>query len=343
VTTQPVLAVEELSVAFRAPRGSRQVLSAVSFTIGPGEILGVVGESGSGKSVTAMAVMRLLGAQGLITGGAIRLEGEDIARLPEPAMRGIRGRRIAMIFQEPMTSLNPLLTVGFQIAEVLREKLGLRRAEASARAIALMQRVGIPGAAQRFSDYPHMLSGGMRQRIMIAIAMACDPRLLIADEPTTALDVTIQAQILDLVAELRDAQGAAVMLITHDMGVIARMAERVIVMYAGEVVEAAPICALFAQPAHPYTQLLMAAIPTVRRRTATLPAIPGTMPSPEHPPPGCRFHPRCPMAIERCRIEPPLLRPLASGHASRCHRAEEMLHGAALPIPAAAPCLATSP
>ena len=323
----PLLAVEDLGVAFRGARGRRQVLSGVSFGIDPGEVLEVVGESGSGKSVTAMAVMRLLGAQGEITSGSVRLDGVELTTLSEAAMRSVRGRRIAMIFQEPMTSLNPLLTVGFQIAEVLREKLSLPRAKARARAISLMERVGIPSPSQRFDDYPNTLSGGMRQRVMIAIAMACDPRLLIADEPTTALDVTIQAQILDLIAALRETQGAAVMLITHDMGVIARMAERVVVMYAGEVVEAAPIGTLFERPAHPYTRLLMAATLTARRKAGRLPSIPGTMPTPERPPAGCRFHSRCPVAITRCLTEAPHLRMVGPAAASRCHRAEAMLAG----------------
>jgi len=325
MTPSPVLAVTDLGVAFRTGDSDHPVLSNVSFTIAPSEILGIVGESGSGKSVTAMAVMRLLGPQGRITGGTVELDGADITALPEKAMLALRGRTVAMIFQEPMTSLNPLLTVGFQIAEVLREKLLLGRAEARARAVTLMRNAGIPSPVQRADDYPHMLSGGMRQRIMIAIAMACEPRLLIADEPTTALDVTIQAQILDMMAELRHRHGAAIMLITHDMGVIARMADRVLVMYAGEVVECAPIAEMFARPAHPYTRLLMAAIPTARRKVANLPSIPGVMPSPGRPPSGCRFHPRCPMAIDICRTRPPLLRAFQAGRISRCHRAEEML------------------
>ena len=325
-----LLSVEGLGVAFRSRRGIRHVLQNIDFTIDRGEILGLVGESGSGKSVAAMTAMGLLGPQGLVTSGRICLEGENLTAMSEPAMREIRGRRIAMIFQDPTTSLNPLLPVGFQIAETLQEKFRLRRGGARERAIALMERVGLPNAASRYHDYPGTLSGGMRQRIMIAIAMACDPRLLIADEPTTALDVTIQAQILDLMAELREAQGSAILLITHDMGVIARMAERVVVMYAGEVVETAPASALFEQPAHPYTRLLMLATPTARRRALRLPAIPGAMPSPERPPSGCRFHPRCPAAIDVCATQPPETRTVELNRSVRCHRAEDMLSGAIL-------------
>jgi oligopeptide/dipeptide ABC transporter ATP-binding protein len=316
-----LLAVDDLSVAF--DKGT--VLNGVSFEIAPGEILGIVGESGSGKSVTALAVMRLLGAQGRIAAGHIRLDGTDLTALPEAAMRDLRGREIAMIFQEPMTSLNPLLTVGFQIAETLHEKVKLPWPQARLQAIELMSRVGLPSAAQRFDEYPNTLSGGMRQRIMIAMAMVCSPRLLIADEPTTALDVTIQAQILALMLELRRDHGMAIMLITHDMGIIARMAERVAVMYAGEVVETARIRTLFEHPGHPYTRLLMAAMPTARLKLAQLPAIPGTMPSPGVMPTGCRFHPRCPMVIDICRHEAPVLRHIGPDHHSKCHRGEAML------------------
>ena len=326
--SEPLLAVDNIRIAFHGGRGKREVLSGVSLEVGVGEIVGVVGESGSGKSVTALAVMRLLGEQGEITAGSIRLDGTELTALGEAAMRDLRGRRVAMIFQEPMTSLNPLLTVGFQIAEVLREKLDLSRSAARDRAVALLGRVGIPSPAARYLDYPNTLSGGMRQRVMIAMALACAPRLLLADEPTTALDVTIQAQILDLMTTLRDEEGAAILLITHDMGVIARMAERVVVMYAGEVVETARLAPLFEHPAHPYTRLLMAATPTARRKAAVLPSIPGTMPAPEAAPAGCRFQPRCPLAIERCRADHPALRAVDAGRMARCHRAEDMLAGA---------------
>jgi peptide/nickel transport system ATP-binding protein len=325
---EPLLAIDDLRVAYRSLHGSREVLSGVSLDVKQGEIVGVVGESGSGKSVTALAVMRLLGTQGSIASGSIRFNGVELTSLGDTSMRDLRGRQITMIFQEPTTSLNPLFSVGFQIAEVLQEKLQLSRAAARDRVTSLLARVGIPSPAARYDEYPNTLSGGMRQRVMIAMALACSPRLLLADEPTTALDVTIQAQILELMATLRDEEGAAILLITHDMGVIARMAERVVVMYAGEVVETAPIRPLFEQPGHPYTRLLMAATPTARRKSATLPSIPGTMPTPLSFPPGCRFQPRCPMAVEPCRTMHPLLREIAPGRSARCHRAEDMLEGA---------------
>jgi peptide/nickel transport system ATP-binding protein len=323
---ETLLDIRDLSVAFRGEAGPREVLSKVSFTVQRGEILGIVGESGSGKSVTALAVMRLLGEQGAITGGSIRLDGVELVPLGEREMLEIRGRRIGMIFQEPMTSLNPLLTVGFQVAEVLRRHLRLSARAARERAVALLDRVGIPGAATRYDDYPHQLSGGMRQRVVIAMAIACGPRLLIADEPTTALDVTIQAQILDLIRELRDNEGS-VLLITHDMGVIARMADRVVVMYAGEVVESAPLRDLFTAPLHPYTRLLLAAVPTARAKTDRLPVIPGTMPQPGAMPGGCRFHTRCPAVLPACRERAPDLEAISPTRMSRCLRTREFLAG----------------
>jgi oligopeptide/dipeptide ABC transporter ATP-binding protein len=277
-----------------------------------------VGESGSGKSVTALAVMRLLGAQGAISGGAIRLDGRDLLTLDAEAMRRVRGREIGIIFQEPMTSLNPLLRVGTQIAEVLAEHLGLSGAGARARVVELLAEVGIPEPVARAASYPHHLSGGMRQRVMIAIAMACAPRLLIADEPTTALDVTIQAQILALMRRLRAERGSSILLITHDMGVIAQMADRVAVMYAGQVVETAPLRDLLTRPAHPYARLLLAAMPTTRRRVATLPVIPGQMPAPGSVVHGCRFRARCLVAISRCADDAPLLTPLDDARSVRC-------------------------
>jgi len=324
--TPALLDIRDLSVAFRTEAGPREVLSKVSFTVGRGEILGIVGESGSGKSVTALAVMRLLGSAGTITGGSVGLDGADLVSLSEREMLEIRGRKIGMIFQEPMTSLNPLLTVGFQVAEVLRRHLGLAARAARERASALLDRVGIPAAAARYDDYPHQLSGGMRQRVVIAMAIACGPRLLIADEPTTALDVTIQAQILALIRELRDSE-ASVMLITHDMGVIARMADRVVVMYAGKVVECAPLADLFTAPLHPYTRLLLAAVPPVRAKAERLPVIPGTMPSPGAMPAGCRFHTRCPAALPACRERSPALEAVSPTRLSRCLRTPEFLAG----------------
>jgi oligopeptide/dipeptide ABC transporter ATP-binding protein len=277
----------------------------------------------------ALAIMRLLGAAGLITGGHIRFEGRDLAALGEAELLSIRGRRIGMIFQEPMTSLNPIFTVGYQLREVLARHLGLTGAAAGKRAIELLSEVGIAAPAERAAAYPHQLSGGLRQRVMIAMAMACRPQLLIADEPTTALDVTIQAQILELMRRIRASAGTAILLITHDMGVIARMAERVLVVYAGQIVEDAPVRMLFARPAHPYTRALLAAMPTPRHKTDRLPVIAGTLPPPSRLPEGCRFHPRCPMAIAACRASPPEMTALGGGRHSRCLRASELLADAA--------------
>ncbi len=326
----PLLEVADLTVSFRAEAGPCEVLSQVSFDVAPGEILGIVGESGSGKSVTALAIMRLLGESGRITGGSVRLEGIELTKASESEMRTLRGRRLAMIFQEPMTSLNPLLTIGFQIEEVLRAHLGLAGTKARARGVKLLEEVGIPNSASRYDEHPHLLSGGMRQRVMIAMAMACEPRLLIADEPTTALDVTIQAQILTLMRKLRQEHGSAILLITHDMGVIARMANRVAVLYAGEVVEVAAARDLFARPAHPYTRLLLAAMPTVKSKERRLPVIPGQMPQPGRMPAGCRFRTRCPSAIAFCAEKTPALAALAGGRQTnarqvRCWRAAELM------------------
>src|SRR5258708_5602915 len=273
-----LIEVEELSVAFRGLRGATEVLSRASFAVRPGEIVGIVGESGSGKSVMALAIMRLLGAEGMITGGHVRFEGRDLAALGERELLAVRGRSIGMVFQEPMTSLNPLLTVGYQLGEVLAVHLGLTGAAARNRVVELLAEVGISSPAARAASYPHQLSGGLRQRVMIAMAMACRPKLLIADEPTTALDVTIQAQILELMRRISSTAGTAILLITHDMGVVARMADRVLVVYAGQIVEEAPAAAIFARPAHPYTRLLLAAMPTPRHKSKQLPVIPGALP-----------------------------------------------------------------
>ena len=319
----PVLEIADLSVSFQTPERKRlKVLDGITLHIGQGEVLGVVGESGSGKSVTALSILRLLGEQGSIDAGTISLAGQELTQLPEAAMLKIRGRHAAMIFQEPMTSLNPVYSVGFQIMEVLIEHLGISDREARRRAIDLMQRVGIPAAEERVDGFPHQLSGGMRQRVMIAIALACNPKLLIADEPTTALDVTIQAQILALMRTLRDETGAAILMITHDLGVIAQMADRVVVMYAGQVVEEGVVGELFARPLHPYTRLLMRSIPLARKKLARLEAIAGTTPSPASFPSGCRFHPRCPDAEDRCRVEPQVLRRFADGRQARCWKVE---------------------
>jgi len=315
-----LLVVEDLAVSFgRAGRRVR-VLDGISFAIEPGEILGVVGESGSGKTVTALALARLLGEQGTIERGRILLDGRDLTALSAEEMTDVRGRDLAMIFQEPMTSLNPLLRAGFQVAEVLMEHLGLARAEAMRRAVGLLDQVGIADAARRAEAYPHQLSGGMRQRVMIAMALACKPKLLIADEPTTALDVTIQAQILALLRDLRDRTGAAILLITHDLGVIAETVDRVLVMYAGEIVEEAPVERLFAAPAHPYTRLLLRSIPSVEAKRRTLEAIAGAPPSPLRFPGGCRFHPRCPLSVDLCAEKSPTREPASGGGIVRCWR-----------------------
>ena len=330
-TQNPVVDVNGLGVSFATLRGRLPVLEDVSFSIQPGEIVGLVGESGSGKSVTALALMGLLGQEGRVDSGTISLDGQDLRALNNQQMLAIRGREISMVFQEPMTSLNPVYTVGFQIAEVLIEHFGQRRRAALAQAAELMKIVGIPDAHRRVHDYPHQLSGGMRQRVMIAMAMACQPKLLIADEPTTALDVTIQAQILDLLRELRDQFGTAVLMITHDMGVIASVVQRVIVMYAGHVVEVAPVEDLFSTPAHPYTRLLLRSIPRVQQKRAQLESISGTPPSPTEFPTGCRFHPRCPDALETCRGQLPALDGHGVDRAVRCWRAGEKDLQSALP------------
>ncbi|HEY4404923.1 MAG TPA: ABC transporter ATP-binding protein [Xanthobacteraceae bacterium] len=324
-----LLEIEELSVAFRGLRGATEVLSRASFAVEPGEIVGIVGESGSGKSVMALAILRLLGAAGMITAGHVRFEGRDLATLGEAELLAVRGRRIGMVFQEPMTSLNPLFTIGYQLGEVLGTHLGLSGAAGRARVIELLGEVGIASPAERAAAYPHQLSGGLRQRVMIAMAMACGPKLLIADEPTTALDVTIQAQILELMRRIIRIAGTAILLITHDMGVVARMADRVLVVYAGQIVEDAPARDLFARPAHPYTRLLLAAMPTPLRRSERLPVIPGALPAPDRLPPGCRFHPRCPMAIAPCRTSPPQMMEVAASRRTRCIRGPELLAGIA--------------
>jgi oligopeptide/dipeptide ABC transporter ATP-binding protein len=313
-----LLSVRNLALAF----GPTRVLEDVSFDIRAGEMLGIVGESGSGKSMTALAVMGLLPPGGRIADGHIGFEGTDITALPERDMQRLRGARMAMIFQEPTASLNPVLTIGEQIAEVLRHHRGLNRRAAWTEAVALLKLVEIAAAERRVEEYPHQLSGGMRQRAMIAIALACRPRLLIADEPTTALDATVQAGILDLLRGLRRDFGMAVMLITHDLGVVAEICERVLVLYAGRVAETGAAAALFASPGHPYTQALLAAIPRLQGPLGPLPAIGGVVPAPADFPRGCRFAPRCPRAIPACEVAPPELRPLVGGTDAACIRAE---------------------
>jgi phosphonate C-P lyase system protein PhnK len=309
VKSAPLLSVRGLTVAF----GRSTVVEELSFDLAPGEILGVVGESGSGKSITALSILRLVPAPGRVS-GSIKLAGQELMALEEPAMRAIRGRDIAMIFQEPMTSLNPVFTVGDQVMEALIFHRGQSRIAARAEALRLFKLVEIPSAERRLDDFPHQLSGGMRQRVMIAMALACQPKILLADEPTTALDATIQAQILDLLRGLQRELGMAVILITHDLGVVSEFAQRVMVMYAGRIVEKAPADALFARPHHPYAEALLASIPRLDGPIERLDAIPGQVPPPDAMPPGCRFAPRCRYAAEICRAAIP---PLAARGAAR--------------------------
>jgi peptide/nickel transport system ATP-binding protein len=300
-----LLAVRNLVVEFPGRRGTLRALDDISFDIAPGEILGVVGESGAGKSLTGAAIIGLLEPPGRVAGGEIRLEGERIDRLPHDRMRHIRGRKIGAIFQDPLTSLNPLYTVGRQLAETIQAHLPVNAAEARRRAIGLLQDTGIPAAEQRIDHYPHQFSGGMRQRVVIALALAAEPRLIVADEPTTALDVSIQAQIIQLLKRICKERGAAVMLITHDMGVIAETCDRVAVLYAGRVAEIGPVQEVIHQPAHPYTMGLMASIPEIDVDRERLNQIDGAMPRLDAIPSGCAYHPRCPRVFERCTRERP--------------------------------------
>ncbi len=313
-----LLEIKGLKTCFDTDRGVVRAVDGVSFSIKPGRTLGVVGESGCGKSVTALSILRLLPKPvGRIAAGSIRLRDRDLLALSEREMRSVRGNDISMIFQEPMTSLNPVFTVGDQIAEPLMLHQQMNRRRAMDRAVEMLQVVGIPNAERRVAEYPHQLSGGQRQRAMIAMALACRPALLIADEPTTALDVTVQAQILDLMNDLKDRFGSSVMLITHALGVIAETAQRVVVMYAGRVVEEADVEPLFAEPLHPYTQGLLRSIPRLDCDRERLDVIPGVVPNPLEFPPGCRFHNRCDKAFDRCRREEPPLY-LLGGRSVRC-------------------------
>jgi peptide/nickel transport system ATP-binding protein len=319
---EPLLEIASLEVIFHGDRGgTTHAVDGLDLSIRRGQTLGLVGESGCGKSVTALAVMGLLPKTSAEVSGRIRFDGAELLALPDRDMRNLRGDRLAMIFQEPMTSLNPSLSIGEQIAESMIRHRGLSRAEARARSIELLQLVKIPSPEQRVDDYPHRLSGGMRQRAMIALALACDPQLLIADEPTTALDVTIQAQILALLRELKASIGIAIILITHDLGVVAEICDHVAVMYAGEIVEYAPVEALFAAPQHPYTIGLLGSIPRLDAKTDELAAIEGTVPSMAETPAGCRFAPRCPFVRERCTQASPPLVEVGPNHRSRCIRA----------------------
>jgi peptide/nickel transport system ATP-binding protein len=326
----PLLEVEGLKTYFFTRDGVVRAVDGVSFTVARGETLAIVGESGCGKSVTSLSILRLIASPpGRTVAGRVLFEGRDLLELSEAEMRRVRGDAISMIFQEPMTSLNPVLTIGQQIAEVLVLHRGLSREAAGRRSVDMLRLVRMPEPERRVTQYPHQLSGGMRQRVMIAMALACEPRLLIADEPTTALDVTIQAQILDLMRELKERTGAAIVLITHDLGVVAEMAQRVVVMYAGRKVEEAAVAALFARPRHPYTRGLLDSIPklgaaghgTLRR----LSEIAGTVPSLAEPIVGCAFAPRCVYATERCRNEYPPLEEKAPGHCVACWESERML------------------
>jgi peptide/nickel transport system ATP-binding protein len=313
---RPVLTVEDLAVEFPTRRGTLTAVDGVSFHIDPGEVLGVVGESGAGKSITGTAVIGLLEPPGRIARGRILLRQERIDGLSEDAMRRIRGRRIGAVFQDPLTSLNPLYTVGRQLVETIRTHLDVDAAEARRQAVRLLEEVGIPAAPRRIDHYPHQFSGGMRQRVVIALALCANPELVIADEPTTALDVSIQAQIITLLKRMCRDHGAAVMLITHDMGVIAETADRVAVMYAGRLVEVGPVREVIKSPRHPYTVGLMGSIPTVRRRVGRLLQIDGAMPRLNAIPPGCAFHPRCPRAFGPCPTRRPELAPTDHGAAA---------------------------
>lgn len=314
----PLLEVNNLKTYFFTSRGLVKAIGGISFTLDEGETLALVGESGCGKSMTALSLLRLVPPPGRVVEGEIRFDGEDLLRLPLEEMRRIRGNQIAMIFQEPMTALNPVFRVGEQIGEVLRLHKGLDARQAEEAAVELLQQVGIPAPGQRVREYPHQLSGGMRQRVMIAMALACDPRLLIADEPTTALDVTIQAQIMDLLGDLKTQRRMATLLITHDLGVVAEATDRVAIMYAGLIVEYAPVKEIFANPSHPYTQGLLACIPRLGEKKDRLTPIEGLVPSAADLPQGCSFLERCPQRFAPCESKMPPLREIAPGHHVRC-------------------------
>ncbi|MCH6264702.1 ABC transporter ATP-binding protein [Neobacillus citreus] len=321
---KPLLEVDHVQIAFETDKEEVISVEEVSFSVNPGETIGIVGESGCGKSVTSLSIMGLLGKNGKVKKGQILFGEEDLTKVSNQRLRDIRGNEISMIFQEPMTSLNPVFTIGNQMIEGIKLHLKMNPKAAKEYAIEMLKKVGIPRANEIMKEYPHALSGGMRQRVMIAMALACKPKLLIADEPTTALDVTIQAQILQLMKTLQKDSNTAIMLITHDLGVIAETADRVIVMYAGQVVEEADVFTLFKEPKHPYTQGLMASIPHLEYESEQrLASIPGSVPSIKHMPTGCRFHTRCPYATERCEQEQPGLKDVQAGHKVRCWLTEE--------------------
>ena len=326
-----LLQVRDLRTWFETDRGLFRAVDGISFSVGRGRTVGLVGESGCGKSVTSLSLMGLVPQPpGRVSAEAILFEGRDLLGLSADERRLLRGGKMSMVFQEPMTSLNPVHTIGRQIVEAIRAHTDLSPAQARARAIEVLELVRIPSAAERCDDFPHHLSGGMRQRVMIAMALACEPALLIADEPTTALDVTIQAQILELLRELQQRLGMAILIITHDLGVIAELVDEVIVMYAGQIVESAPVAALFSDPQHPYTIGLLGSIPRLDVERERLATIEGTVPSPANQPVGCRFAPRCPFADSRCHAEPPPLRALGVDHQVACWKAPvESIGGAA--------------
>ncbi len=322
MSATPLLAVSDLRIVFEGERGRDTVaVSGVSFTLMPGHTLGIVGESGCGKSVSALSIMRLLPKTGVRISGSVLFEGQDLAALSERQMRDLRGNRLAMIFQEPMTSLNPSFAIGDQIGEALTRHRGLSAKDARAAAVDLLDRVRIPSPRDRVDEYPHKLSGGMRQRVMIAMALACAPALLIADEPTTALDVTIQAQILDLLVKLREETHTGIVMITHDLGVVAEVCDDVAVMYAGEIVEQAPAARLFNAPQHPYTVGLLGSIPLINSQRERLATISGSVANLSATFSGCRFAARCPFADAHCRSAAPPLADMGSGHVSRCWKA----------------------
>ena len=324
-----LLEVRDLRTHFFTDDGVVKAVDGVSFSLEKGKVLGVVGESGCGKSVSALSILRLISPPGRIVSGEILFEGRDLVKLPEPEMRAIRGNNISMIFQEPMTSLNPVFTVGNQIGEAIMLHQKKSRREARDRSVEMLRRVRVPAPEQRVDEYPHQLSGGMRQRVMIAMALACNPKLLIADEPTTALDVTIQAQILDLLRDLQSEFHMSILIITHDLGVVAEFSDHVAVMYASKIVEYAPAKELYANPIHPYTRGLFRSRPAiVTDRKEPLKVIPGTVPNPLHFPPGCKFHPRCDLAVssgkmEQCKTREPELRSLVPGHWVACDVVQE--------------------
>ncbi|PKV87642.1 ABC transporter ATP-binding protein [Streptomyces sp. TLI_146] len=323
-----LLEVRDLQVEFRTRDGIAKAVNGVTYSVAAGETLAVLGESGSGKSVTAQAVMGILDMPpGRITGGEIVFQGQDLLKLKEDERRRIRGSGMAMIFQDALSSLNPVLSVGAQLGEMFSVHRGMSRADAKAKAVELMDRVRIPAAKERIGQYPHQFSGGMRQRIMIAMAMALEPALIIADEPTTALDVTVQAQVMDLLAELQREMNMGLILITHDLGVVADVADRIAVMYAGRIVEEAPVHEIYKAPAHPYTRGLLESIPRLDQKGQELYAIKGLPPNLMHIPSGCAFHPRCPMAQDVCRTDVPPLANVSEGRRSACHFWKECLNG----------------